>query len=272
MILSLLCPRLLASPGTTKQQSLDEWRSLTSPTAAAPRVFVKGDHVRFYFTTEEGVEAFSARWTRLRVPTGRFKVSSALLRWDQRLSRVPEGEHGWREATVIANGEWHQLATNLISGMTPKAPAHGAFYQAFLADRLLYRDPQGVPRVALASEHPSGVFIEHRFSLDETLEVLARLVEDQLAQNHPAASLFLMMAPNEKRFTQPLLLDRQQRQCVFLAPAALYDSTDRGVTLAATAQGLVALLPESHGIALLKNPVSSAARLGDLAVATLIRF
>ena len=272
LVLSLSDLQLLAAPGATKQQSLDEWRSLTSSTASAPRVFVKGDHVRFYFLTEEGVEAFSARWTRLRVPTGRYKVSSALVRWDQRLSRVPEGEHGWREATVIAGGEWRQLATNLIRALTPEATAHGAYYQAFLADRLLYRDSQGVPRMALASEHPGGVFIEHRFSLGETLELLARRVEDQLAQRHPTDSLFLMMAPNDRRFTQPLLLDRQQRQCVFLAPAALYDSTDRGGTFSVTAQGLSALLPESHGIALLKNPISSAARLGDLAVASLIRF
>ena len=271
-ILLLITPSLLANPGTTKQQSLDEWRSLTSPSAPAPRVFVKGDHVRFFFPTEDGVEAFSAHWSRLRVPTGAYKVSSALVRWDQRLSRVPDGERGWREATVVSGGEWRQLATNLISAFMPNTPSHGVFYQAFLADRLLYRDAQGAPRVALANEHPNGVFIEHRFSMDETLELVARQVENHLAKSHPADSLFLMMAPNGRRFTQPLLLDRQQRQCVFLTPEALYDSTDRGVTLATTAQGLWALLPESHGIALLKNPVSSAARLGDLGIATLVRF
>jgi cardiolipin synthase len=108
--------------------------------------------------------------------------------------------------------------------------------------------------------------------MGETLELLARLVEENLSNTHPTDSLFVMMAPNAKRFTQPLLLDRQQRQCVFLAPAALYDSTDRGVTLAVTAQGLCALLPEGHGIALLKNPISSVARLGDLVLATLVKF
>jgi cardiolipin synthase len=271
--LLLLVPlRAAANPGATKQQSLDEWRSFTSPTAPPPRVFVKGDHVRFYFPSEDGVEAFNSHWTRFRVPTGNYKVSSALVRWDQRLSRVPEGEHGWREATVIAGQEWRQLATNLIDALMPKTPAHGAYYQAFLSDRLLYRDREGIPRVAMSTEHPSGIFIEHRFSMSETLELLARQIEDHLAKSHPADSLFLMMAPNERRFTQPLLLDRQQRQCVFLAPAALYDSADRGGTLSVTAQGLSALLPESHGIALLKNPVSSVARLGDLAVATLVKF
>ena len=272
LLLVLQAPRLLASPGATKQQSLDEWRSLTSTNAVAPRVFVKGDHVRFYFLPGDGVEAFSAHWTRLRVPTGRYKVSSALVRWDQRLSRVPEQEHGWRQATVIASTEWRQLATNIIAVLTPKTPGHGAFYQAFLSDRLLYRDAQGVPRIALANERPADIVIEHRFSLDETLELLARQFEEHLATTHPANSLFVMMAPNARRFTQPLLLDRQQRQCVFLAPAALYDTTDRGGGMSVTAQGLIAMLPESHGLALLKNPVSSAARLGDLAIATLVRF
>jgi cardiolipin synthase len=274
IFLVLTALRLSATPGTTKQQSLDEWRSFTSPTAPVPRVFVKGDHVRFYFTAEGGVEAFDGHWTRLRVPTGRYKVSSALVRWDQKLSRVPEHEHehGWREATVIASTEWRQLATNIITVLTPKTPDHGAFYQAFLSDRLLYRDREGVARVALATERTADIVIEHRFSLDETLELLAHQLEEHLSKTHPTNTLFVMMAPNARRFTQPLLLDRRQRQCVFLAPAALYDSVDRGGTLAVTAQGFVALLPESHGIALLKNPISSAARLGDLAVATLIKF
>ena len=265
-------PSLVAHPDTTKQESLNEWRALTAPVAPVPRVFVKGDHVRFYFPVGDGVEAFQAHWTHLRVPTGKYKVNSALVRWDQNLSAVPRHERGWREATVISSSEWRQLATNTIAALTPKTPGHGAFYQAFLADRLVYRDQQGVARVALSTEHPADIVIEHRFAMDETLELLARQFEEYLSIAHPADSLFVMMSPNARRFTQPLLLDRQQRQCVFLAPAALYDSTDRGASLAVTAQGFVALLPESHGIALLKNPISSAARLGDLAFATLVKF
>ena len=272
LLVLILATPLQANPGATKQESLDEWRNLTAPNAPAPRVFVKGDHVRFYFFSGQGIEAFDAHWTRLRVPTGQYNVSSALVRWDQKLSKVPEHEHGWREATVIGSAEWRQLATNLIAVLTPKAPTHGAFYQAFLSDRLLYRDKEGVARVALATERPADIVIEHRYSMDETLEVLAHEFEQHLSKTHPSDTLFVMMAPNARRFTQPLLLDRQQRQCVFLAPAALYDSVDRGGTLSVTAQGFVALLPESHGIALLKNPISSAARLGDLAVATLIKF
>src|SRR5262249_29210761 len=81
-----------AASATAKQRSLDEWRSLTSPAAAPPRVFVKGDQVRFYFPTESGVEEFYAHWSRLRVPTSGYRAASALLRWNQKLSRVPAGE------------------------------------------------------------------------------------------------------------------------------------------------------------------------------------
>jgi phosphatidylserine/phosphatidylglycerophosphate/cardiolipin synthase-like enzyme len=68
------------------------------------------------------------------------------------------------------------------------------------------------------------------------------------------------------------LLDRQRRLCVWLSPAALYDTTERGIGLSTTAQGLSALLIESHGLALLKNPISSVARLADLGVESVVRF
>jgi cardiolipin synthase A/B len=257
---------------TSKQASLDEWRTLTSAGAARPRVLVKGDEVRFYFPTQSGVEAFSAHWSRVRVPTGSYKVNSALVRWDQRLTAIPEREKGWREAVVVAGAEWRSIASNVVAELTPAVRLHGAYYQAFLADRLVYRDAKGLPQVVPAGESPTNIVIERRFSMEETLELLAASIEGQLLRTHPSQSLFLLMAPNARRFTQPLLLDREQRQCVFLSPAALYDATDRGGSLSPTTQGLSALLPESHGIALLKNPISSAARLVDLSVMTLIRF
>jgi len=43
---------------TAKQQSLEQWRHLTSPTAEAPRVFVKGNRIRFYFQSGTNVTGF----------------------------------------------------------------------------------------------------------------------------------------------------------------------------------------------------------------------
>src|SRR5438105_2654992 len=214
---------------TGKQQALDEWRSLTSTSAPPPRVFVKGDDIRFYFQGKTNVEEFSAHWRRMRVPIEGYKVSSALLRWNQKLPRMPDGERGWAEATVIAGREWRRFSTNLTAVLTPAAPGHGVFYQGFLADHLWYRDTNGAPRFATIGEQPRDVLIDRRVSVEETLEVLAQLVEQHLAQNHPGHSLFLLMAPNAKKFPQPLLLSLKQHHCVWLSPAALYDTTERGL-------------------------------------------
>ena len=276
---SLALLMLLGDAGSTcaraaapKQEALDEWRDLTSPTAPAPRVFVKGDRIRFYFQTSSNVAEFSSHWGRHRVPSDGYRVSSAVLRWEQKLAHMPEGERGWREATVIAGTEWGRLSTNLVEALTPAAAGHGVYYQGFMADRLLYRDVAGASRSASIDEPPKGVVIDRRLSTEETLVMLARRVEQDLAQNHPGESLFAMLAPNARHYPQPLLLDREQRQCIWLTPAALYDNTERGFGLSTTAQGFSALLLEGHGLALVKNPISSLFRLGDLGVETLVRF
>ena len=144
-LLMLVCDAAgpYAGAAVPKQRSLDEWRSLTAPNAPPPRVFVKGNQVRFYFQTATNVEEFGARWDRHRIPSNGYRVRSSLLRWNQKLPRMPEGERGWREATVIAGAEWGRLTTNLFEALTPASPGHGIYYQGFLADRLLYRDAQG---------------------------------------------------------------------------------------------------------------------------------
>jgi cardiolipin synthase A/B len=261
-----------AGAATPKQQSLDEWRNLTASNAAPPRVFTKGHQIRFYFQTSTEVEAFSARWDRHRIPSDGYRVSFGLLKWDQKLPRMPEGERGWREATVIAGAEWGRLTTNLVTALSPRSPGHGIYYKALMAERLLYRDAQGLVRDCSLGEQPKDVVIDRHLSIEETLAVLARQVERDLVQKNPGDSLFLLLAPNAKRFPQSLLLDRKQRRCIWLSPAALYDHTDRGGGLSKTAQGFSALLLEGHGLALLKNPISSIARLGDLGVESLVRF
>src|SRR5262249_39798705 len=101
-LLSFGCASQSGSSISAKQQSLNEWRNLTAPAAPGPRVFVKGDQVRFYFPATNGVEVFRGHWSRLRVPTSGFRAHSALLHWEQNLSAVPKAESSWREATVIA--------------------------------------------------------------------------------------------------------------------------------------------------------------------------
>src|SRR6267143_963737 len=66
------------------QASLDEWRNLTSPAAPAPKVWVKGHSAVFFFQNETN-EGFIGNWGRFRIPSNRYRVRSAVLRWDESL-------------------------------------------------------------------------------------------------------------------------------------------------------------------------------------------
>src|SRR6267378_96751 len=151
---SLVAPGRAAQITTAKQKSLDEWRALTSPATNAPRAFVRSDHIRFYFQVGTNYFEFNGDWSRHRIPSSGYRVDSALLHWKQRVSRIPDGGRSWREATVISGSDWRQLATNLFRELVPQTPGHGLYFQAFLADRLLYRDKDGLPRVAPLREQP----------------------------------------------------------------------------------------------------------------------
>lgn len=273
IVCALAAGTLLGQAGNPpKQRTLDEWRAITAPDAQPPRVFVKGDNIRFYFHSETNIVEFSAHWSQLRVPTEGYRVSSALLHWEERFAKMPERKPGWSEATVISGREWRRITTNVVAALTPKEPGHGVYYEGFLSDRLWYRDTHGTPRFGNITGTLTNIVVDRRFSIDETMQALAAVVEDDLRLDHPGDSLFLLMAPNARRFPQPLLLNLKHPECVWLSPGALYDPLERGLSLATTADGLSALLLESHGYALAKNPVSSAARLGDLLLQTLVKF
>jgi len=268
--LSLVTPNVPAAVVTTaRQKSLEEWRSLTAPTAEPPRVFVKGQRVCFYFQRGTNVVGFDARWRHHRIPPDGYTVSSSLLRLDKDLTHLPDAKRGWREATVIAGAAWKRYAINLIEGLTPQNPWHGVFYQAFLADRVLYRDAQGVAHATSQGELPPQVIIDHRFPLEETLQVLADETEKIRVEKYRNEKLFVFMSPNGNRLSQPLLVDHETRHCLNLLPAALLNSADRGTGFAATLRGLGSVV-ESHTLGLLKNPVSSVARLADLGVETAV--
>jgi cardiolipin synthase len=272
VFLILLESAPLLSAAVLKQESLDEWRMLTATNSPLPRVYVRSGGVRFLFEAESNVIGFSARLHRFRIPTRGYHVNSAVLRWDPVLSASSGAESGWQRATVIAGAEWRRLSTNLILALAPERVGHGVYYQGLLAERLIYRAGSNSVLSAKTDAPPPSVVVDRRLSPEETLQRLANLIQGQLAQSHPASTCFVLMAPDLRRFPQTLLLDTQRRRCVWLSPSALFDPNERGFSLARTTEGLSTLVFESHGLALIKNPVSCALRLGDLGIQTVVRF
>jgi phosphatidylserine/phosphatidylglycerophosphate/cardiolipin synthase-like enzyme len=248
------------------QQSADEWRRLTGTNSPSPQVFVGPHEVRFYFPTDDHSIGFVAKLGRARLPTTGYQVSSALLRLKKNLSPVTT-TNGWVRPVLIARAEWHEISTNLTAALTPATPGHAKYYRGLLGDRILYRDSFDHPAVALLTQPPPKVVVDQRYSVEETLRLVATTAEPLLRREHPHDSLFVIMV-HPVRSPQPLLIDLKRRRCVWLSSAGLYEPMEPGFPLAPTVNGISALIFESNGLALLKNPVSSVARLANLLVQT----
>jgi phosphatidylserine/phosphatidylglycerophosphate/cardiolipin synthase-like enzyme len=261
---------LLAAPQVTTaaspRRSADEWARLTRTNLPPPRVVVGQDEVRFYFPTTAHSVGFVAKLGRARLPTTGYQVSSALLRLKKNLPSVTPGTDGWTEPVVIAHEEWRRLSTNLLAALTPATAGHAKYYRGLLGDRILYRDSQDRPAMALIGQPPPLVVIDHRYSIEESLQLMAVMAEPLLKRAHPTNSLFVIMV-HSARVPQPLLIDTGRHRCVWLSSAGLYESPE-AFPFAPTTKGFSALVFESNGLALLKNPVSSVARLGNFLVET----
>ena len=248
----------------SRRQASEEWLLLTATNAPRPKVGVHDDEIRFYFPVQRPV-GFLAHLGRQRLPTEGYQVSSALLHLKRKPPPIQLGTDGWREPVIIAGDEWRRLATNILAGMTPATPGHAKYYRGLFGDRLRFRDAQGVATSAPLNDVPPGIVIDQRYSIEETLQIFAQLAEPQLLHGYPNHSLFLLMI-HPLRSPQPLLIDTRRKRCVWLSTAGLFEPDEPAVPLAPTFAGFSALIFESHGLALIKNPVSSLGKLANLLI------
>ncbi len=254
-----------------RQTALNEWRDLTA-TNGLPRAFVKGNDVRMLFGHGANAVEYRGDWSKLRVPTPDFKILSAQLKLERDSHDTPALQEHWRQARVIGGVDLQRVSSVVMDDLVPRTSGHGMYYQSFLADGVLYRDTNGAVRSAELGSLPADLAIDHRYSIHETVSALAERFESELTRTHPGEGFFLLMLPEPGKYTTCLLLDLAKRRCVWLSPAGLYDRTEMGMDMAATLDSLSALVVEGHGLALIKNPFSSAARLVDFGVQTAWRF
>ena len=266
-LVCLCCLITIPAGAASRRQSATQWTRLTATNSPLPKVFVGNDEIRFYFDSQSGPVGFVARLPRERLPTSGYKVSSSLLRFKKKLK--PVVPDGWREPVLISGLEWRKLATNLLAGLTPATPGLARSYRGLFGDRLLYRDPKGEVAWAPIGQPPPGITIDHRYSIEESLQLMAMLAEPLLRRAHPNASLFILMV-HPRRSPQPLLLDIARHRCVWFSTSALFETEEPIFGLAPTFKGISALILESNGLALIKNPVSSVGRLGNLLVETMV--
>jgi len=265
LVLVLFVPSFVH--GASRRQSAEEWLRLNGTNAPLPRVMANPHEIRFYFPAEPRPVGFIAELERARLPTDGYQVSSSLLRLHKKLKPVTPGTDGWREPVIIAGNEWRRLATNLLAGLTPATPGRAKYYRGIFGERILYRDATGRAAVAPLANKPEWVVIDHRYSIEESLQILAQLAAPQLVRRYPGHSMFVLMV-HPRRSPQPLLIDTERHRCVWISTSALFEPKEPAIPLTPTFEGVGVLVFESNLLAWIKNPVSSAGRLGNLVIQT----
>jgi cardiolipin synthase len=248
---------------TRTTEELEEAREF-----AQPRAFAKGESVRIYYTNASGRVVFQTAWKKSLIKGRGYTYHSAELKFDRTPPRLPKPDGSWREAVVIGRDTWARLAAEAAQELTPKAPGHGIYVQTLATESVLFRDATGAIKSAPFERKPDSVVLDGRYNVEEFSVALAQFVEGRLRARQPGRDLFLIVQQPDGYDTAFVLLDLAHRRCVLLEPPRVADDPRGEPQWVPTLTALGSITVESHAVSLLKNPLSTLARLANTSAQT----
>jgi cardiolipin synthase len=236
---------------------------------APPRVFVKRDNVRLYFPDADGSRVFKADWRLSQLQGQGFRYQIATLKHDRTPPEPPKPDGAWRSAVVLDRPVWSELAEAARRELAPTDPNTGLYFQTQLNDGVIYRDAAGVIKSVPLGQQPPEVQITSRRGKAEMALTLARLAEQRLRAAYPGEELFCLTQNPGGRGVAFILLDLNRRNCILLGNPHTDDDPRGAPQVVPTVRSLGSLAIESHGVALVRNPISSSLRLLHISTQTL---
>jgi cardiolipin synthase len=228
------------------------------------RAFVKGNDIRIFCGSGPALRVFKAEWARARPAGGPFLYRLAELKVDPSPPPLDRTVRNWREAEGFGTDDWVRLAREAASDLVPPEPGSEALLRLSGRTMVLVRGEDGVIRKAPAQRKgpAPGLRLDERALAD----AMAARLESDLAASPSGLRFFALRGLHPGGLVPYVLLDRDRRQGVLLyAPRTIEKHNRAGGLLDATRSG-ASLLFESHALALLKNPISSIARLVNILV------
>ncbi len=247
-------------------QTLEQLQAALREGGFVPCAFIKGDELRLYFTNVDQRLMFKADWDRTRLRTHDFSSHQAELKFDASPPAVPTPAQEWRDAKVLAHGEWQSFARSAVEALAPSRAGHGVYLQYALGELVLFRDAAGAIQAKALAAVPAGIIIDRRLSRPEASAAVASDVETNLHAAYPRDSAFVLAPPPNAQGSRLVLLDLTERRVVVLLAPRVDGDPSGAVHVGSRISGLVSFIVVDHAWAILKNPVSSAGRLLNLAV------
>jgi cardiolipin synthase len=235
---------------------------------APVRAFVKGNDIRIFSGSGTTLQVFKAEWARARPAGGAFLYRLAELKVDPSPPTLDRTIRNWREAEGFGADDWVRLARATASGLVPAEPGSEAVLRLAGREMVLVRGEDGELRKAPATREGAAPGLR----VDETklADAMAARLESDLASSPSGLRFFALRGLRTGGLVPYVLLDRDRRQGVLLYAPRTIEKHNRGGSVLDSTRSGASILFESHALALLKNPVSSIARLVNVLVQGLL--
>jgi cardiolipin synthase A/B len=259
MVLAVQPPPARAATPADKARTVGELKDASE--RGVPRAFVRGNNVRIYYAIDGRPVVFKAGWKSLPIEGLDYRYRQAELKYDQAPPRLPKVDSSWQEAVIFNKEQWNRLAREAAERLTLTEPWRGTFLQLLDSESVFYRDAAGRVHAVPADRKPPQVQMVRRYNAQEFSVTMTRVLESTLEEGSRGQRWFLLEDPHEGQVIRFMLLDLERRSCVLLYAPRTGDRPTGGPKIGSTVRSIGSLLVESHGLAIIKNPVSSVGRL-----------
>ncbi len=206
---------------------------------------------------------FRARWERGGLDEHGYGYRTAELTPADLTAGEGERPDRARSVTVLDAAEWSRFSQAFRDHLTPRGPGQALLLQAGGGEVLFHRDAAGAVVQDEVAATASNLNVGRRMNQAEAATEAVRFMESEAAAKGDTATAFLFVLPRRTSGGGLVLFDTSRHLCVAVT-LPQPDPRREGSPLGRGARTLLALTIEAHGIAVLKNPVSSAGRLVNI--------
>ncbi len=225
--------------------------------------WISGHRLSVMLPGEGGPQRFRARWSGRGLDEHAYRFRVAPLVPADLEPEADERPGRARPVTVLDVETWERFAHAFGEKLAPASPGQAALLQIGGGDFLVHRDAGGELRVQQPRDAPAGLAVVTRRNLVELAEEAARFIGAEVERTGVGADAFLFVMPPRGHGEGLVLFDTAQKLCVAVT-LPRPQPRRAGSPISRSARSVVALTVESHGIALVKNPVSSMGRLVNI--------
>ena len=225
--------------------------------------WVSGHRLSVMLPGAHGLERFRAAWKHGGLDEHGYRFRVAELEPADLHPEEDERPGRARSVRILGDEEWAAFTRGFGESLAPDRVGAGTLLQVGGGDVVLVRGVDGEAVARPLAEMPAGTAVARRLNLVEVADAAARFMEAEAARRGAGEAAFLYVMP-QRESGGFVLFDTAQRLCVAVALPLTHGPRREGSPAGRNARAVAALAFEAHGLALVKNPVSSLGRAASI--------